>query len=383
MLRIIPVLACFCFAATAAAQTFAPAALVAAQSIDWNGWNVSIDSFDSTDTNRSTRGSYDPLKAQDHGDVFVNGYISNSLPVGNARIYGHVHIGGQSSVEVGSQGAIGDHAWQAAHTGIEPGWLLQDAAFILPDVSLPIVSGWLTPPSGSSIAITNCTDGTNCTVTYADYDYILDNGNYILSAPLRGRTLVRGNARLALPAGINMAGNDVLIIAPSASLQLYSGGSTSIIGGNGIINYTRSASACQLRFTAATTSLNVAGNGEFIGTLNAPKATVRLLGGGYSNNDVMGSIVANSMVFYGNFNLHFDEALLEPPPQLSAPCVLTVLTNSHFSFSVTGTPGSNYIIEASSNLSTWTPVSTNTSPFVFEDNSNSNLPQRFYRARLP
>src|SRR5437899_7492250 len=121
------------FLGAVAAQAFQPSALVAGQSIDWNGYNISVDSFNSGDTNKSTGGFYDPLKAGDHGDVFTNGPITNSIPVGAVHIYGHVHIGLQSSVEIGNLGAIGDHAWQAGHTGIEPGWLSQDAAFVLPD----------------------------------------------------------------------------------------------------------------------------------------------------------------------------------------------------------------------------------------------------------
>jgi hypothetical protein len=373
-------LAYTCFLATADAQTFQPGGLVAAQSIDWNGYNISVDSFDSGDTNKSTTGFYDPLKAGDRGDVFTNGSLTNSVPAGAVRIFGHVHIGGQSNVQIGNQGAIGDHTWQAGHTGIEPGWLSQDAAFILPDVSFPSTSGWLTPLSGSSIAITNCTDGTNCYTTYEDFDYILDNGDYFLPSPLHGRILVAGNARLALPAGINMAGNDSVLILPSGSLLLYAGGSSSTIGGNGIINQTRTARACQLRFTPVTTSLNFSSNGEFIGMLMAPKATIRLLGGGSSANDFIGSITANSIVFNGNFNLHFDEAPLEPLLQLGPPFWSA---DGHFSFTVLGSPGSSYVIEATSNLSDWTSVATNTSPFTFVDNTAANFPQRYYRARLP
>jgi hypothetical protein len=85
--------ACACVCANSTAQTFQPAALVAAQFIDWNGFNVSVDSFNSGDTNQSTGSLYDPLKAGDHGDVFANGAITNSIPIGGAHIYGHVHVG--------------------------------------------------------------------------------------------------------------------------------------------------------------------------------------------------------------------------------------------------------------------------------------------------
>jgi GH25 family lysozyme M1 (1,4-beta-N-acetylmuramidase)/alpha-tubulin suppressor-like RCC1 family protein len=53
-----------------------------------------------------------------------------------------------------------------------------------------------------------------------------------------------------------------------------------------------------------------------------------------------------------------------------------------FQVSLAGAPGSNYIIAASSNLTDWTPLETNTSPFTFTDSNTVSLPMRFYRAYL-
>lgn len=48
-------------------------------------------------------------------------------------------------------------------------------------------------------------------------------------------------------------------------------------------------------------------------------------------------------------------------------------------FSVSGVPGFNYTVEASTNLIDWVPLMTSNSPFIFTDTS-ANLPQRFYRS---
>jgi len=48
-------------------------------------------------------------------------------------------------------------------------------------------------------------------------------------------------------------------------------------------------------------------------------------------------------------------------------------------FSVAGVPGYNYAVEGSSDLIHWTPISTNTSPYVFSEAISSG-PQRFYRS---
>jgi endonuclease G len=65
-------------------------------------------------------------------------------------------------------------------------------------------------------------------------------------------------------------------------------------------------------------------------------------------------------------------------PAISAP----VFANNQFQFTLTGTTGSNYIVQAATNLAApnWIPLVTNTAPFVFIQ-SNANLfAQRFYRA---
>jgi endonuclease G len=64
------------------------------------------------------------------------------------------------------------------------------------------------------------------------------------------------------------------------------------------------------------------------------------------------------------------------PPSFSSP----TFSNDQFQFTVTGTAGSNYVVQAATDLGNpnWIPVMTNPAPFSFTD---SNLPpQRFYRA---
>lgn len=65
-------------------------------------------------------------------------------------------------------------------------------------------------------------------------------------------------------------------------------------------------------------------------------------------------------------------------PTLSAPAYTT---SRQFQFTLTGTAGSNYVIQASTNLGStnWVSLWTNAAPFTFVD-TNANLhPQRFYR----
>jgi hypothetical protein len=52
-----------------------------------------------------------------------------------------------------------------------------------------------------------------------------------------------------------------------------------------------------------------------------------------------------------------------------------------FSFVVSGAAGEKYAVESSTNLFTWTQVTTNTSPFTNVDSQINNFSKRFFRAR--
>jgi hypothetical protein len=67
----------------------------------------------------------------------------------------------------------------------------------------------------------------------------------------------------------------------------------------------------------------------------------------------------------------------------SAAAILTAppsFTGDGFPLTITGVPGFNYAVEASTNLVDWVPLSTNTSPFTFVDGDATNCPARYYRS---
>ncbi len=149
---------------------------------------------------------------------------------------------------------------------------------------------------------------TSYTVTTNYFDHILYNGNYVVDT-LSGTTLVLGHARLVVLNGISMSGNDVIQIAQGGSLELYVGGSSSTIAGNGIINQAGFASDCKIYCTPTVTDLDFKGNGEFIGVVVAPEAHVTMDGGGHLNNDFIGAIMCDSVTMNGHYSFHYDEAL--------------------------------------------------------------------------
>ena len=61
----------------------------------------------------------------------------------------------------------------------------------------------------------------------------------------------------------------------------------------------------------------------------------------------------------------------------SAP---VVSFGNQFSFTVSGVPGTQCVIQASTNLVNWVAVQTNTVPFTLVDTNASSFGQRFFRA---
>jgi hypothetical protein len=132
------------------------AAVVVKNNIDLKGNGVYTDSFNSSDPTKSTNGQYDSSKySGDKGDIATNGGITNSVNVQNGNIYGCLHTGANCPVSIGPNGAVGTHAWQASNSGIEPGYVLQDANFTFPDTSFPNTSSFLTPTGGVLVVWSN------------------------------------------------------------------------------------------------------------------------------------------------------------------------------------------------------------------------------------
>ena len=75
--------------------------------------------------------------------------------------------------------------------------------------------------------------------------------------------------------------------------------------------------------------------------------------------------------------------MTNPPP---APPILSsaVFVDGRFQFLITGTTGSNYVVQTATNLaaSDWTSLVTNTVPFWFIESNANQFKQRFYRSQV-
>jgi hypothetical protein len=84
----------------------------------------------------------------------------------------------------------------------------------------------------------------------------------------------------------------------------------------------------------------------------------------------------------GNESDFSDEVIIYPTGTTALPALLTLAgkANGVMSVSVGGVSGTRHVIEASTNLSNWVALQTNTAPFTFTDTSAMHYNQRFYRS---
>jgi hypothetical protein len=283
-----------------------PAAMVAKDYLNMNGNNVYTDSFDSTDASKSdTNGLYNPATRQANGDIASCETVTNTvdITIGNADIYGQVRLGHNGSVTMGPNGSVGptlidaDRATSVA-AGQAQGWIRNDFEVDIPDVTLPSGATSWTSRSAISVATT------------------LSSGDYrVPSIGLSGNgeiLTIDGHVRLYITGNISLSGKGGIVLLPGSSLTVYCAGSCSIAG-NAVVNQTGRAINNQFYGLNSSTSWSLSGNGQWIGTVYAPWASLALNGGG-ANGDMSGAIVANNITLNGQVQMHYDEMLSRQGP---------------------------------------------------------------------
>jgi hypothetical protein len=293
---------------------------------------------------------------------------------------------------VGLDGAIGSHSWQATNTGVEPGWWVLDTNHLIPGISLPETSSFLTPTGGALVMM-----GSNNSRITNSYDHILwgsnTSTNYYVATALPGTTIVLGtNVVLVLPNGIKMSGSDALILSagsniagtnfPPASITVYSGGASCTINGNAVINESGYAGDFLFFCASTVTNFSLNSNGVFQGALVAPNADVSLNGAGTSTANFVGCLIANSVLLNGNWAFHYDESLERILTRLYSMPQLTIISSGS-NVIMSWPAAANFTLQSTGNLTSqgWTPVAP-VPPVVNGQNTVTNSisgSQRFFR----
>lgn len=192
------------------------------------------------------------------------------------------------------------------------------------------------------IAGTNVVYQTNTSYTYATnviFTYVQTNytvytapvyvtngyshvlcGDYVVSdtAAFSGNngTYVTCPSTVVVPNGFSMTGQDAIILAPGATLTIYSAGPVKL-DGSGLINTNPGvAENFSLVCTTNVTSVDIGGNGQFTGTVLAPSANVTLHGGGSGYDNVIGAVMANNITLMGHMSFHYPDSLAKKPSSL-------------------------------------------------------------------
>lgn len=258
-------------------------ALVVKNSVEMNGNNVRVDSYDSRDPLKSTLGQYDVLKAQANGDVACTDGLINAVNVGNANIWGRVITGPKGTVAVGPNGAVGSSLWQlGGNSGIEPGYWLTDMNMNFPPVKAPYAS-----------ASSPGSQGT--------WNYVLDNGSYMLSS-LSGKVMVKGKATLYVTGTADIT---TLQIQNNCQLSLYVAGNR--LSFSTINNQNSTINATNLMVFGLPTckQLDISQNTDLTAVIYMPSAKFKFNGG----IEVSGCVVAAAGELTGHSKFHYDEAL--------------------------------------------------------------------------
>lgn len=139
----------------------------------------------------------------------------------------------------------------------------------------------------------------------------------------------------------------------------------------------------------ANPDTNVIGYKVYYGTASQVY-TSNIVAGNVTNLTVGGLTAGNTYYFAAtSYDAAGDESgysvettgtVTNLPPAAAVLTSVPAGVSGQFSFTVSGTAGAQYVIQATTNLVNWTTLQTNTAPFTFVDTDAGNYKQRFYRA---
>lgn len=260
--------------------------------------NATVDSYNSTlgPYNSSTNRS-------DQATVATNSTALDPIVLNsNASIYGYVATGGDDP-EVSSNGRIYG-ATSPSNPKVDPSRVRKDFNQNIPDVTASTLAAVSLGAISTSTTLPRIGDlpGSDGRYHYTASSFSVA-GNDTIS--------IKGPVDLIVTGNIALSGNGQISIggvgAINPSIGIYAAGSVSL-GGNGMLNQTQVPANAAIYGTVAaggTQSITVTGNGEFIGVVYAPNATLSLSG----NGAVSGAVIAKSVTLGGNGNFHYDVSL--------------------------------------------------------------------------
>jgi len=130
---------------------------------------------------------------------------------------------------------------------------------------------------------------------------------------------------------------------------------------------------------------NVAGYKIYVGTASGSYATV--INAGNTTNAVISGLITGqtNYIAASSYDSAGHESALSAEivyvvPVVPATLGQAVRTGGNFEFTVSGASGEKYVVQASTDLTSWVSVATNAVPFTFVDTNTTAFSKRFYRS---
>jgi hypothetical protein len=171
-----------------------------------------------------------------------------------------------------------------------------------------------------------------------------------------------------------MRGNLILFILAGA---LFVGMSANALGASASISW------------EASPSSSTAGYLVYYGTSSGNYITAVLVPNKTATNVTINGLTTGTKYYFAAAAYDASSDISTLSPEISGVIGSTTsgaaaMTAPHasagqFSFTVSGTSGSKYVVQASTNLVNWVSLQTNTSPFSFVDGNAHQFSRRFYR----
>ena len=260
--------------------------------VDLTNQNIVVDSYDSSDPTKSTNGLYDPVKAQENGDIATDGQL---IEAGNAQIFGDVATNaGTVSGAANITGVERTDFYQEPIPVGAPSWSGVNASITSVGGTTTIQANQIQGAAASRYVLSGISLSGNKTLTIA--------GNTDGS-----RTYIE----IYVTGDISVTGTGQIVVQPGVTATIYFAGNVDI-SGNGVLNSNNQPGDFLLYGIQPPTNrpehVNFGGNSQITASVYAPGHDVTVNGSG-TNGHVYGSLVGKTVTMTGVSNLHYDERL--------------------------------------------------------------------------
>lgn len=288
-----------------------PKGMLVRDSIDANGGNLFLDSWDSDPDHDSSTPlvPYSTGIRTPHATLATLNPANYKINLGNGAVYGYISTGG-GAVSSGPSAIL---TGNFSSTEFDSDRISTDFQAVFPTIDLPAPS-----PVNSitaSLGATALPRGGDLAAADGVYYYTFVSGTSVSSN--NGTFTIADNVVLIMiahagVAAIDLGGSSSATITSSGSLKVYTNGDVTINGNGGFTNANGKPGSCIFYGTNSGTpgsqSITLTGNGQISASIFAPNANVTMKGGG-STGQIYGAIVANKVRMNGSTEFHYDEAL--------------------------------------------------------------------------